>query len=66
MRRAELCFEVRNPPLGRIKSLPQRPDQRILFGVAQMTEVGERRHPAFRIESAVIVSTEKLLPRAAR
>jgi hypothetical protein len=33
---AELGFKFRNPPLGRLKPLKQRSDQRVLLGVAQL------------------------------
>ena len=63
-RLAELGFEFRNPPLSHVKSLPERSDQRIFLGVAQIIEVGELRHPAFRIDSTVTVSTPLLLPKS--
>jgi hypothetical protein len=50
-------FLRRNRLLRRCQLLEQRQDQRILLGMAQRTEVGARRHPAFRIDSPVIVST---------
>ena len=46
---AEPCFKLGNPPLGRFKTLPQRPDQGILLGVTQVVEVGKLEHP--RLES---------------
>ena len=33
-RLTKLCFEIGDSPLGRLKPLPQRPDQGILLGVA--------------------------------
>jgi hypothetical protein len=33
-----------DPTLGRVKSLPQRQDQRILLGVAQLAEVRQYGH----------------------
>jgi hypothetical protein len=43
--------------LRRCQLREQRQDQRILLGMAQLAEVGARCHPAFRIDSPVIVST---------
>jgi hypothetical protein len=65
-RLAELGFEFRNPPLCRVKSPPDRADQRIFLCIAQIIELGEPRHPAFRIDSTVTVSTRLLLPSPAR
>jgi hypothetical protein len=42
---AEAGFKFRNPPLGRLKPLEQRSDQRVLLGVAQLAEVEKMRHP---------------------
>jgi hypothetical protein len=44
---AELGFKFRNPPLGRLKPLKQRSDQRVLLRVAQLAEVGKLPHPKF-------------------
>jgi hypothetical protein len=41
---AEPRFKFGNPPLGRLKALPQRPDQGVLLGVAQVVEVGKLGH----------------------
>jgi hypothetical protein len=46
---AELCFEIGNPPLGRLKALPKGTDQGVLLGVAQVVEVGGSGTP--RLES---------------
>jgi hypothetical protein len=43
--------------LGRLKALPQCPDQGVLFGVAQGVEVGKLGHGALRIEPDVIASS---------
>jgi hypothetical protein len=47
---AEPGFKCRNPPLGRLKPLKQRQDQRVLLGVAQVAEVGKLGHP--KLESS--------------
>jgi hypothetical protein len=43
--------------LGRLKALPQRPDQGVFLGVTQVVEVGKLRHPSLRIDSAVTASS---------
>ncbi len=43
-RLGEPRFKLGNAPLGRLKALPQRADQGILLGVAQVVEVGKLRH----------------------
>ena len=58
-------LRVPQSPLSRVKSLPERSDQRIFLCVAQIIEVGELRHPAFRIDSTVTVSTRLLPPNPA-
>ena len=45
-----------NDDQRRVQPHGQRCDQRVLLGVAQAGEVGGRGHPAFRIDSAVVVS----------
>ena len=40
-RLGEPRFKLGNAPLGRLKALPQRADQGILLGVAQVVEVGK-------------------------
>ena len=50
-------FKLGNAPLGRLKALPQRPDQGVFLGVAQVVEVGELGHPMVRIDSAVTASS---------
>ena len=47
---AELGFEFRDVLFGRLKPLPQRLDQRVLLGVAQLAEVGKLGHP--KLESS--------------
>jgi hypothetical protein len=37
--------------------LPQRPDQGVLLGVAQVVEVGKLRHTAIAINPTVMVSS---------
>jgi hypothetical protein len=49
-RLAELGFEFRDALFGCLKSLPQRLDQRVLLGVAQLAEVGNLGHP--KLESS--------------
>src|SRR5208282_6053010 len=50
-------LKLGNPPLGLLKALPQRPDQGVLLGVAQVVEVGKLGHPAFKIDSTVTASS---------
>ncbi len=57
VRLGEPRFKLGNAPLGRLKALEQRPDQGVLFGVAQVVEVGKLGHPAVRIDSAVTASS---------
>jgi len=48
-RRAEPRFKFGNPSLGSFKTLPQRPDQSVRVGMAQVNEVAKLGHP--RLES---------------
>ena len=57
VRRGEPRFKLGNAPLGRLKALPQGPDQGVLFGVAQVVEVGKLGYSAVRIDSAVTASS---------
>jgi hypothetical protein len=50
-------FKLGNAPLGRRKAQPQRPDQGVLLGVAQVVEVGKLGHLALRTDSAVTRSS---------
>src|SRR6185312_14094218 len=50
-------FKLDNTPLGRLKAPPQRPDQGVLLGVAQVVEVGKLRHAAIGIDSTMMVSS---------
>jgi hypothetical protein len=50
-------FKFDNAPFGRLKALPQRPDQGVLLGVAQVVEVGRLRHVATETNMAVMVSS---------
>ena len=56
LQRRDACVLRRNPLLRRCKFRGQRQDQRVLLGVRQLAEVGRQDHPAFRIDSIVIVS----------
>jgi hypothetical protein len=47
---AELGFEFRDVLFRRLKPLPQRLDQRVLLGGAQLAEVGKLGHP--KLESS--------------
>jgi hypothetical protein len=50
-------LKLSDTPLGCLKALPQRPDQRVLLAVAQVVELGKLGHGARRIETAVITSS---------
>lgn len=50
-RSGEPRFKFGNASLGHIK-LPQRPDQGVFLGVAQVEELGKLGHPTVRINSA--------------
>src|SRR3954463_9772458 len=50
-------LEFGNASFGRLKTLPQRPDQGVLLGVAQVVEVGKLRHFSLKIGSAVTTSS---------
>jgi hypothetical protein len=43
-RLGELRLQLGDPTLCRVQPLPQRQDQRILLGVAQLAEVGQYAH----------------------
>jgi len=46
----ELGFQLGEPLFGCGKALPEHQDQRVLLGIAQLAEVGQRGHP--KLESS--------------
>jgi hypothetical protein len=50
-------LEFGNAPLGRLKALPQRPDQGVLLSVAQVVEVGKLWYAAIGTNTALTGSS---------
>jgi hypothetical protein len=50
-------FKFGNAPFGRFKALPQRPDQGVFLGVAQVVEVGKLRHTPIATNPTVLMSS---------